>query len=87
MSVSHPIHLTCREVVELVTEFLDDAMAADDRIRVEQHLLVCPPCTSHIGQMRATIARLGELGEPPDSGSSSPVREAALDVFRRWKAP
>lgn len=66
MTVRDPSVLTCQEVVELVTEFLGDALPSDDRIRIEQHLLVCPPCTLYLGQVRATIALTGDLlGELP----------------------
>lgn len=78
--VSHPTELTCNEVVELVTEFLDGALPAEDRARLEQHLLVCPPCTLHLGQVRATIEHVGELREP-----ASPVAPATLELFRAWK--
>jgi anti-sigma factor RsiW len=80
MTVSHPIRLHCREVVELVTELLGDALVADDRVRLEQHLLVCPPCTSHLAQVRETIALAAE------TRATAPAPAAALAVLRRWKA-
>ncbi len=73
--------LTCREVVELVTEFLSNAMSADDRVRLEQHLLVCPPCTLHFGQMRATIELAAKLRSGPLPADVSP---ALIELFRRW---
>lgn len=79
--VPHLTVLTCKEVVELVTELLGDALAPEDRVRLEQHLLVCPPCTLHVGQVRSTIALVGDLRDPP-----GPPGGAALDVFRRWTA-
>src|SRR5258706_107737 len=94
--VPHPTALTCKEVVELVTELLGDALAPEDRARLEQHLLVCPPCTLHVGQVRSTVALLGDLREPArlpsDTALAGDLREAAgspaaaLEVFRRWKA-
>ncbi|HSR98936.1 MAG TPA: zf-HC2 domain-containing protein [Kofleriaceae bacterium] len=79
--VPHPTALTCREVVELVTELLGGALAPVDRVRLEQHLLVCPPCTLHVGQMQATIALTADLREP-----APPAPDDTLEVFRRWKA-
>jgi anti-sigma factor RsiW len=58
MSVSHPIRLQCREVVARVTDLLDGELAPADLVRLEQHLLVCPPCTLHVAQMRETVAAL-----------------------------
>jgi anti-sigma factor RsiW len=74
--------LECKEVVELVTEFLGDAMAPADRARLEQHLLVCPPCTVHVAQVRATIAHLAEL---KTDGARTEVGPALVDLFRQWK--
>jgi anti-sigma factor RsiW len=74
--------LECKEVVELVTELLGDFMAPEDRARLEQHLLVCPPCTLHVAQVRSTIAHLAAL-----RGESKPaaVGPALVDLFRQWK--
>lgn len=57
MSVSHPVRLACREVVERLREELD----GEDAVRIEQHLLVCPPCTSYVQQLRALVELAGEL--------------------------
>jgi anti-sigma factor RsiW len=80
MTVRHPIHLQCREVVELVTDLLDGHLDADDVVRVEQHLLVCPPCTLHVRQVRDTIA----IARETRPTTAAPA--AALDILRRWKA-
>jgi len=79
--VLNPATLTCAEVVELVTEYLGNAMSAEDRVRIEQHLLVCPPCTIHVGQVRTTIELMARLRDAP----SASVAPALVDVFRRWK--
>jgi anti-sigma factor RsiW len=81
--VSDPAKLECREVVELLTEFLSDAVPPEDRARLEQHLLVCPPCTLHLAQLKTTIGLTRELGRADDSAvAPAPV----IDLFRRWKA-
>ena len=80
MTVRHPLHLQCREVVELVSDLLDGALDPEDVVRVEQHLLVCPPCTLHVKQVRTTIALAAETQH---TAAAAPA--AALDVFRRWK--
>ncbi len=75
--------LTCQEFVELVTDFLSGDIPPEDRALLEQHLLVCPPCTLHLAQMKTTIEVTGHLRPPPDS--RQPPREI-LEVFRRWQA-
>ena len=81
MIVKHPTTLTCKEVVELVTEFLSDALAPEDRARLEQHLLVCPPCTVHVGQVQTTVALSAELRDAPAIDAAPTL----VEVFRRWK--
>ena len=55
--------MTCRELVELVTEYLEGALGADDRARFEAHLRSCAGCRAHVGQMRTTIRLLRQLRE------------------------
>lgn len=78
--VSDLAQLTCKEVVELVTELLGDALRPEDRARLEQHLLVCPPCTLHVRQVGATIALTGALREPAVPPAS------VIELFRSRKA-
>jgi anti-sigma factor RsiW len=53
--------MTCQELVELITSYLDDALPADERQRFERHLAVCPGCGVYLEQMRATLRLLGTL--------------------------
>jgi anti-sigma factor RsiW len=81
VTLRDPARLECREVVEVVSDFLSGALTADDRARLEQHLLVCPPCTLHVAQVRATIEHLAELRT--DRGAAD-VGPALVDLFRHW---
>jgi anti-sigma factor RsiW len=74
-------NLTCQEVVELVTEFLGDTLDPKERVRLEQHLLVCPPCTLHVAQMKATIDFTALLRTEPPPGD---VNQELLERFRAW---
>ena len=51
----------CTEIVELVTEYLEDTMPVDDRERFERHLAFCTECDIYLDQMRDTIAVTGTL--------------------------
>jgi anti-sigma factor RsiW len=75
--------LTCRELVELVTEYLDGSLAPGERDRFEQHVILCDGCAFHLDQMRTTIAVTGSLTE--DSVTPE-AQESLLRVFRDWKA-
>jgi anti-sigma factor RsiW len=74
--------LTCQELVELVTEYLEGAMAPEDRDRFEQHLALCDGCASYLEQMRTTIALAGSLSE---DAIPAGAEERLLTIFRDWK--
>jgi anti-sigma factor RsiW len=76
-------HLTCRELVELVTDYLEGALPAPERTRFEHHIAGCVGCTRHLAQMRLTIATLGRLREEDLSPSA---RGDLLAIFRAWKS-
>jgi len=78
VTVRDPSVLTCKEVVELLTELLSDALPPADRVRLEQHLLVCPPCTLHLGQVRSTIRLVADL-------RSAETPSGVIELFRHWK--
>jgi predicted anti-sigma-YlaC factor YlaD len=74
--------LTCRELVELVTEYLEGAMAPPARARFEQHLSMCDGCRNHVEQMRKTVRLLGSLTE---ERVSPEAQRDLLAAFRNWK--
>jgi anti-sigma factor RsiW len=74
--------MSCKELVELVTDYLEDAMPPEERQRFEEHLAICPGCVTYVQQMRQTVVTTGALREesvPPEA------REALLGAFRDWK--
>ena len=75
--------LVCRQVVELVTDYLDGALPRRDARRFERHLRGCPNCTAYLQQMRATIAATGRL-TPEDL--SPEARDEFTRMFRTWVA-
>jgi anti-sigma factor RsiW len=75
--------LTCREIVELVTAYLDDALPPADRERFEEHLVFCDGCDRYLEQMRLTIQATGrvQVGDLPPA-----LEERLLEAFRGWRA-
>ena len=76
--------LTCRELVELVTDYLDGALPAAERARFEAHLRTCDACATYLDQIRVTVAMAGRLSE---ERIAAPAREALLGAFRSWRRP
>ena len=75
--------VSCQELVELVTDYLEGRLSWSDRQRVETHLRGCDGCTTYVEQMRDTVRLAGAVGE----GDLTPqVRDELLAVFRDWKA-
>jgi anti-sigma factor RsiW len=56
-----PGELTCRDLVELSTDYLEAELAPDDRTRVEEHLVICAECARYVGQMVRTVELIGGL--------------------------
>jgi anti-sigma factor RsiW len=77
------MYLTCRELVELVTEYFEGSLSEDDRMRFEDHIMTCPPCRSHLDQMRHTIDLIGRL---PEESLAPEVEHDLLEAFKGWKA-
>jgi len=74
--------LTCKELVELVTDYLEGRLSADDRTRFELHLTYCDWCRTYVEQMRQVLAAAGELTE---ASVAPEARDALLAAFRGWK--
>ena len=73
--------INCQELVELVTDYLEDALSPADLRRFEEHLAGCGKCTEYLAQLEATIRVTGTL--TPDDLSPDAEREL-LEVFRSW---
>lgn len=74
--------LSCQELVELITEYLEGALSGERRLAFEQHIAICPPCRAYLAEIRRTVEAAGTLTEtaiPPEA------RDAMLAVFRDWR--
>jgi anti-sigma factor RsiW len=75
--------LMCRDLVELVTDYLDGALAPATHAAVDQHLRGCPGCTEYVNQIRATTRHLGAL---PPQPLDPQVCDRLRVAFRGWAA-
>jgi anti-sigma factor RsiW len=73
--------LTCAEVVDPLTEYLEGALAPREHARVEEHLATCPDCVAYVEQMRTTIQLAGRLRE---EDAPEPALDELVRAFRDW---
>jgi anti-sigma factor RsiW len=75
--------MTCKELVELVTAYVDGALRGRRRRRFEGHLATCDGCTAHLAQMQETIRLTGRLTEDQVTEDQ---RSVLLAAFRDWRS-
>lgn len=73
--------LTCQEVVELVTDYLEGALVPVDHAAVQAHLAGCAGCATYVDQLRVTVRALGGMRE---SGLTAPACRELVEAFATW---
>jgi len=74
--------LTCAELVELVTEYIEGGLDDRDRERFEEHVVFCRGCSNYFEQMRVTVELTGRVTE---DDLSTEAQTSLLAAFRGWK--
>ena len=74
--------MPCKELVEVITEYLEDRLSPADRTRFEAHLAQCDACRTYLDQFRQTIRALGRL---PEESLSPEAKAALLAAFRDFR--
>jgi anti-sigma factor RsiW len=74
--------MKCREVVELVTEYLEGTLSPSQHRLFEEHIAGCDGCQAYLAQLRATRRVLGRLAYEPIPAA---VKTDLLKAFRSWK--
>jgi anti-sigma factor RsiW len=77
--------ITCRELVEVITDFLEGALPVEERDLVERHLAMCTWCETYLDQMQRTLVVVGRLREDEDE-VASPMLDALAQAFRAQRA-
>jgi anti-sigma factor RsiW len=75
--------LSCQELVELVTDYLEGTLSEEERLRFEDHISRCSACTIYLEQIRQTISLLGHL---PVDALTPEAERGLLEAFRGWHA-
>ena len=74
--------IVCRELVELVTPYLENVLPPEERAVIDRHLDACDGCRTYVEQMRQTIRALGHVS---DEAITAQTREQVLAIFRAWR--
>jgi len=75
--------VTCREVVELMTAYLDGALSAADRARFDNHMQGCDGCRAYLAQLRTARMLMGRVASEP---VPEQLKAELMNAFRTWKA-
>lgn len=75
--------MSCKEVADQVTDYLDGRVPHGKKIGVWLHLMMCVRCRTYVQQMRQVIVLTGELGGQVAAEPPSAMRESLLEEFRR----
>lgn len=78
------VTITCREIVEVMTDYLENKLDRSERLRFERHLVQCPPCRDYLAQLRTTVDQVGRLRAQQDEVPTQ-TRAAMLDAFRSYR--
>ena len=74
--------ITCKELTEVLTDYLEGTMALEDRATLEVHIALCEGCATYVEQMRQVIRTVHEL-RPDEVEATAP--DSLLEAFRAWK--
>ena len=86
MSIRDLVSLSCKEMVELVTDYQCDALDGADRVTFEQHLFGCTWCMTYLKQMNRTIELTSQLGRPAAAEPAPRDTTKLAGLFRDWRA-
>jgi anti-sigma factor RsiW len=75
--------MTCRQVVELMTDYIEGLLSASDRARFEEHLAGCDGCTAYLAQLRVARRLVGRLADEPIPPA---LQRDLMEAFRDWKS-
>jgi len=76
-------HVTCREFVEVLTDYLEGALDADERADIERHIVICRGCSNYVEQVRSTLDLLSRLATHDVDDAPA---GATLAIFRHWQS-
>jgi anti-sigma factor RsiW len=83
VSSQGPQPMNCRQVVELMSDYIEGALSSLDRARFEEHIAGCDGCRAYLAQLQTTRRILGRLA---DEAVPASVEQDLLEAFRNWRS-
>lgn len=83
MALWHRRELVCQEMVELITDYLEDALSRSQRRRFEAHIAGCEHCAEYLEQMRTTVRLTGGLRH---EDLTAEMQQEFADIYQRWRS-
>lgn len=74
--------LTCQQLTELVTDYVEGQLSLPDRVRFNLHIAMCRHCRAYVRDRKLAIKTLGSLPVEPIPDE---VKEDLMARFRDWK--
>ena len=75
--------ISCKDITELITDYLEGTMSFVDRLSFTMHIAMCPPCKRYVEQMKLTVATTGEI---PSEPLPEHVESELMTIFQDCKA-
>jgi anti-sigma factor RsiW len=82
LNTADEMEMACRELVDVLTDYLAGSLPPDDRQRLEAHLDECPYCVDYVAQMKETIDAMGGVSL---ESLAAERQEEVLEAFRGWR--
>lgn len=74
--------LSCKDITDLLTDYLEGQMSFADRMQIKMHLAMCGHCRNYVDQLKLTVDSCGRIPEPE---VDEHLEQELLSVFRDWR--
>lgn len=85
--IRNELRITCADALELMTEYLDEALVGEDLVRFRAHLRGCEACGVYLDQIRLTVEISGTLGGEERYRIDTVAMSRLIDLYRETRSP
>ncbi|MBX3390866.1 MAG: zf-HC2 domain-containing protein [Phycisphaeraceae bacterium] len=80
--MSQSDYITCRELIDFISDYLESRLPAEQLREFERHLAVCPSCVNYLDAYRKTIVLGRAALEPSDDSARGSAPEGLLKAIK-----